>query len=115
MIVTQVRFTKASVMAAALVLISAVTGCHKKSSGINPNSLGPMPAAPAAAPTATISADPVAIDLGQSVVLNWRTQNATTVTIDGIGEVSPNGTQTVAPSNSTNFHLSAKGEGGTTE
>jgi peptidoglycan-associated lipoprotein len=115
MIATQVRLTKASVMAAALVLISAVTGCHKKSSGINPNSLGPMPAAPAAAPTATISADPVAIDLGQSVVLNWRTQNATTVTIDGIGEVSPNGTQTVAPSNSTNFHLSAKGEGGTTE
>jgi peptidoglycan-associated lipoprotein len=74
-----------------------------------------MPPTPAAAPTATITADPLAIDLGQSVVLNWRTQNATVVTIDGIGQVNVNGTQTVAPSNSTNFHLTAKGDGGTIE
>jgi peptidoglycan-associated lipoprotein len=74
-----------------------------------------MPAAPAAAPTATLTADPVTVDLGQSVVLNWRTQNATVVTIDGIGEVPSNGTQTVSPSSSTNFHLTAKGDGGTTE
>ncbi len=115
MIAMQVNLRKASVLAATLVLIGAVTGCHKKSSGVDPNALGPAPAPPAAAPTATISADPLAIDLGQSVVLNWRTQNATVVTIDGIGEVTPNGTQTVAPSNSTNFHLTAKGDGGTTE
>jgi peptidoglycan-associated lipoprotein len=109
----QIKFRKATVLAATLVLIGAVTGCHKKKA-VDVNSL-PTPPPPAAAPTATISADPLAIDLGQSVVLNWRTQNATTVTIDGIGEVSPNGTQTVAPSNSTNFHLTAKGDGGTTE
>jgi peptidoglycan-associated lipoprotein len=48
-------------------------------------------------------------------VLNWRTTNATSVSIDGIGEVSVNGTQTVSPANSTNFHLVAKGDGGTTE
>jgi peptidoglycan-associated lipoprotein len=110
---TQIKFRKATVLAATLVLIGAVTGCHKKKA-VDVNSL-PTPPPPAAAPTATISADPLAIDLGQSVVLNWRTQNATTVTIDGIGEVSPNGTQTVAPSNSTNFHLTAKGDGGTSE
>ncbi len=75
----------------------------------------PPACAPAAAPTASITADPLAIDLGQSVVLNWRTQNATVVTIDGIGEVPANGTQTVSPSSSTNFHLTAKGDGGTTE
>src|SRR5258708_636032 len=109
----QIKFRKATVLAATLVLIGAVTGCNKKKA-VHVNSL-PTPPPPAAAPTATISADPLAIDLGQSVVLNWRTQNATTVTIDGIGEVSPNGTQTVAPSNSTNFHLTAKGDGGTTE
>jgi peptidoglycan-associated lipoprotein len=103
------------VTAVAFVAISAVTGCHKKSSGIDPNSLGPTSPTETAAPTATISADPLAIDLGQSVVLNWRTQNATVVTIDGIGQVNANGTQTVAPSNSTNFHLVAKGDGGTTE
>jgi peptidoglycan-associated lipoprotein len=105
---------KTLVMAATLIMIGAVTGCHKKASGINPNALGPAPAT-APAPTATITADPLAIDLGQSVVLNWRTENATTVTIDGIGPVNPNGTQTVSPSNSTNFHLTAKGDGGTTE
>jgi peptidoglycan-associated lipoprotein len=109
----QIKFRKATVLAATLVLIGAVTGCHKKKA-VDVNSL-PTPPPPAAAPTATISADPLAIDLGQSVVLNWRTQNATVVSIDGIGEVSPNGTQTVAPSNSTNFHLTAKGDGGTTE
>jgi peptidoglycan-associated lipoprotein len=98
-----------------MTALGAVTGCGKKDKGVNPNSLPPMPAAPAASPSASITADPLAIDLGQSVVLNWRTQNATVVTIDGIGQVNVNGTQTVSPSNSTNFHLTAKGDGGTIE
>jgi peptidoglycan-associated lipoprotein len=105
---------------AALVfaaLLTGITGCHKNASGTNPNSVGPTtaPPAPPAAPTASLVADPVAIDLGQSVVLNWRSTNANTVTIDGIGSVTPNGTQTVSPSNSTTFHLTAKGEGGSVE
>jgi peptidoglycan-associated lipoprotein len=111
----QNRFHRALVVVATLAALGAVTGCHKKASGIDPNALGPAAAPTAGAPTATITADPVAIDLGQSVVLNWRSQNATTVTIDGIGEVNLNGTQTVSPSNSTNFHLTAKGDGGSTE
>jgi len=115
MIATQSKMSKTLVMAAALAAIGIATGCHKKASGVNPNTLGPAPAAPSPAPTATITADPLAIDLGQSIVLNWRSQNATVVTIDGIGEVNLNGTQTVSPSNSTNFHLTAKGDGGTTE
>lgn len=100
----------------ALAAVS-MTGCKKKTSGIDPNSLGPQDttAGTIAAPTATITADPAAVDLGQTVVLNWRTTNASTVTIDGIGQVNANGTQTVAPSNSTNFHMVAKGDGGTTE
>jgi peptidoglycan-associated lipoprotein len=92
----------------------ALVGCHHKDQGIPPSSLGPTDTT-APAPTATLTADPVAIDLGQTVVLNWRTTNATTVSIDGIGQVNVNGNQTVAPSNSTNFHLVAKGDGGTTE
>jgi len=111
---TQIKLHRAILLATTIIAIGAVTGCHKKKSGINPASLGPTTAA-APAPTATISADPLAIDLGQSVVLNWRTQNADTVTIDGIGQVNANGTQTVSPSNSTNFHLTAKGEGGTAD
>lgn len=103
------------VLAATVIALGAVTGCHKKKSGVNPASLGPATTSTGEAPTATITADPMTIDQGQSVVLNWRTQNATTVTIDGIGQVNANGTQTVTPSTSTNFHLTAKGDGGTTD
>lgn len=95
--------------------LAAFAGCHKKPNPVNPASLGPTAAEPTPAPTASLTADPLAIDLGQSVVLNWRTTNATSVSIDGIGPVNVNGTQTVSPSNSTNFHLVAKGDGGTTE
>src|SRR3984885_6630006 len=104
--------SQALVLASTLAILTA-TGCHKKAEA-PPAPIAPA-AAPAAAPTAAITADPLAVDLGQSVVLNWRTQNATSVTIDGIGEVAANGTQTVSPSSSTNFHLTAKGDGGTTE
>jgi peptidoglycan-associated lipoprotein len=112
---TPMTLRKVFAMTAAVLALSAVTGCHKKSSGIDPNSLGPTNTAPAASPSASITADPLAIDLGQSVVINWRTENASVVTIDGIGQVNPNGTQTVSPANSTNFHLTAKGDGGTIE
>ena len=102
-------------LASAAVALSLATGCHKKQ-GPDPNSMGPVTApSNAPAPTASLTADPVSIDLGQSVVLNWRSTNANVVTIDGIGQVNANGTQTVAPSNSTNFHLIAKGDGGSTE
>ncbi|MES2391726.1 MAG: OmpA family protein [Acidobacteriota bacterium] len=104
---------KNATLAAAIVLLSA-TGCHKNSSTLPPPGAN-APSSELPPPTASITADPLAIDLGQSVVLNWRTTNATAVTIDGIGQVSVNGTQTVSPSNSTNFHLVAKGDGGTTE
>jgi peptidoglycan-associated lipoprotein len=109
---------RSSSFAAALLSVAVLTvsGCHKKQNTVDPSTLGPAPAAATgAAPTANITADPLAIDLGQSVVLNWRTQNASTVSIEGIGTVNANGTQTVSPSGSTNFHLIAKGDGGTTD
>ena len=105
---------RALLLALAGLSLALTLGCHKKNSGINPASLGPTDTTPPA-PTASLTADPVAIDLGQAVVLNWRTTNTTVVTIDGIGQVNANGTQTVSPSNSTNFHLVAKGDGGTVE
>ena len=98
---------------AALATIAGLAGCHHKTAAPVDTSQYTPP--PATAPTATLTADPVAIDLGQSVVLNWRTQNATAVTIDGIGSVNVNGTSTASPSTSTNFHLTATGPGGSTE
>lgn len=104
---------KSVVLGASLALLTAV-GCHKKNNLPTPTT-APDTTSSVAPPTATITADPLAIDLGQSVVLNWRTTNATSVSIDGIGQVNVNGTQTVSPASSTNFHLVAKGDGGTTE
>lgn len=103
-----------TILFSASIALLAATGCNKKANTLPPPSALP-PEAAASAPTATISADPTAIDQGQSVVLNWRTTNASSVSIDGIGTVAVNGTQTVTPASSTNFHLVAKGDGGTTE
>jgi peptidoglycan-associated lipoprotein len=109
-------FTQRALMALASVSLALTVGCHHKDKGIPPSSLGPdNSSSQQVAPTASITADPLAIDLGQTVVLNWRTTNANTVTIDSIGAVNPNGTQTVSPSTSTDFRLVAKGDGGSTE
>jgi len=98
------------------VALTTLSGCHKTArTPVDSNSQAPTPAAIPPVPTASLAAEPLAIDLGQSVVLNWRTTDATEVTIDGIGAVSPNGTQTVSPAASTNFHVTAKGIGGSTE
>ena len=114
MIVSPTALRRTLTLSAAALVLSAAVGCHKK--GIDSN-IGTMAGPPSTGPTptASLTADPLAIDLGQSVVLNWRSKDADSVTIDGIGNVPLNGTQTVAPSNSTNFHLTAKGPGGSTE
>jgi peptidoglycan-associated lipoprotein len=94
---------------------AAIAGCSKPTNSVNPASLGPAAPTATPTPTANLTADPLAIDLGQSVVLNWRTTNASDVSIDGVGKVNSNGTQTVSPSTSTNFHLTATGDGGSAE
>jgi len=104
-------------LVAMTVILAATAGCHKNKPLPSPSTAPDVTAPPVtiAPPTATLTADPLAINLGQSVVLNWRTTGASVVTIDGIGQVNPVGTQTVSPSNSTNFHLVAKGDGGMVE
>ena len=75
----------------------------------------PPPPPPPPAPTASISVDPNTIQKGQSAALSWQTTNATDVSIDGIGAVQPSGSQQVSPADSTTYHLTAKGSGGTQE
>jgi peptidoglycan-associated lipoprotein len=107
---SSLRLATLLIPCAALAL---ATGCHKPPKTIQSQSQSQAPTeASIAPPTATITADPLAVELGGTVVLNWRTTNATVATIDGIGQVPVNGTQTVSPSNSTLFHLVAKGDGG---
>jgi peptidoglycan-associated lipoprotein len=47
--------------------------------------------------------------------LSWQTTNATDVSIDGIGAVQANGSQSVSPMDSATYHLTAKGAGGSQE
>jgi peptidoglycan-associated lipoprotein len=75
----------------------------------------PPPPPPPPAPTASISVNPSSIEAGQSASLTWETTNATDVSIDGIGAVQPNGSQSVSPTESSTYHVTAKGAGGTQE
>ena len=105
--------TSKAILTVVMSTVVVLGGCHKKNSAPPPPPLPTATAAPA--PTATLTGDPATIDLGQSVVLTWHTSNATSVSIDGVGPVNPNGTTNVTPSNSTNFHLVATGDGGTAD
>jgi peptidoglycan-associated lipoprotein len=55
------------------------------------------------------------VTAGDHVVLTWTTTNASTVSIDGLGDVPTSGVRTVTPAVSTSFHLLAKGAGGTAD
>ena len=91
-----------------LVAIVFLAGCHKKVAPPPP----PPPPAPNS-PTASLSASPNTVDPGQSTTLTWQTSNATDVSIDGIGPVDESGSRQVTPTDSTTYHLVAKGTGGT--
>jgi peptidoglycan-associated lipoprotein len=94
------------VVLGALFLLMLVSGCKKPPK--------PPPPPPAKAPTATLSANPASIQSGQSATLTWSTEDATDVALDG-QKVDPSGSQTVSPTQTTTYHLTAKGAGGTQE
>jgi peptidoglycan-associated lipoprotein len=93
----------------ALGALLTLGACAKKAAPAPPP---PPPPAPPAAPTASISVSPNSVQQGQSATLTWQTSNATDISIDGIGAVQANGSQSVSPSDSTTYHLVAKGSGG---
>ena len=97
---------KWSLLIVALSALLTLAACGKKA-------VPPPPPPPA--PTASISVNPNSIQAGQSASLTWETSNATDVSIDGIGAVQPNGSQSVSPTESTTYHLTAKGSGGNQE
>jgi len=108
------HFNRILVPFAVLVLLIAVAGCKKKQQAPPmPQETAPPPAAPA--PTAQISATPASISAGDQVVLTWRTTDATSVSIEGIGDVPTSGVKTVTPTASTSYHLVARGEGGSAD
>lgn len=96
-----------------LVALVAVAGCKKKQAPLGAPETAPPTTSPA--PTAQISATPGQISAGDQVTLSWKTTDATSVSIDGIGDVPTTGVKTVTPSASTTYHLTATGAGGTTD
>ncbi|MCL1956631.1 MAG: hypothetical protein FWF63_04865, partial [Fibromonadales bacterium] len=64
------------------------------------------------APTIIFTAMPDVIQKGSSVTLTWQVNNATTVSIEGIGEVPTTGTRKMKPTENTVYKLTAVGEGG---
>jgi peptidoglycan-associated lipoprotein len=89
---------------ATLIMMMVISGCKKKTPP-------PPPPPPPKAPTATLSAEPTSIQPGQSATLTWSTENADDVTLDG-NKVNTSGSQSVSPTQTTTYHLTAKGPGG---
>jgi peptidoglycan-associated lipoprotein len=87
-------------------MLALVIGCGGKKQPPPPPPPPPKPV------TATLSANPTSIQRGQSATLTWSTDGATDVTVEG-NKVDLSGSQTVSPTDTTTYHLSAKGAGGT--
>jgi peptidoglycan-associated lipoprotein len=97
-----------------LVALAAVAGCNNKKKPLHPAATAPS-AAVVPAPTAQITATPAVVSAGDQVQLSWRATDATSISIDGIGDVPTSGVKTVTPSVSTSYHLVARGEGGSAD
>src|SRR5690242_15146177 len=91
-----------------------VAACNKKPKALPP---APPPPAPVAAkPTVSISADRTSINKGESAKLTWTTTDATSVSISPeVGAVTPQGSTTVTPADSTTYAITATGPGGTAD
>jgi peptidoglycan-associated lipoprotein len=97
----------------ALALVLVATGCRSKKPVIAQTP--PAPQAQQASPTATLSVNPESVQKGQSAELTWSTENASSVTIEGLGTVDASGSKTITPEESTTYHLTAKNAGGSAE
>ncbi len=98
---------------ALLLAIATLPGCKKKQPPLAEETAPPPTSSPA--PTAVLKATPTVISAGDAVQLSWRTMDATSVSIDGLGNVPSAGVKTVNPTQSTTYHLTATGPGGSVE
>ena len=92
-------------VAAGIALTLA--GCAKKT-----NVAKAVPPPPPPAPSATLAASPNDLQAGQSTTLTWSTDNATQITLSGVGTVAAKGSTTIRPQSSTTYVLTATGPGG---
>jgi peptidoglycan-associated lipoprotein len=97
-----------------ILLVLAVTGCHKQIASAPPAPApAPPPPPPAPAPTITLRAQPATIDRGGSTTLEWEARNAANVTITPeLGNVALTGNRSVTPTSSVTYTATATGPGG---
>jgi len=65
-----------------------------------------------ARPTAQVTVASATIDCGASTQLNWSTTDAPKVELSGVGAVATSGQQSVQPTQTTDYKLTATGPGG---
>ena len=108
---------KAVLTATSVFLLVLAAGCHKKTAPPPPPPPAPGPApAPTNKPAINFfTAEPSTVNAGQPSTLRWSVTDATNVSIEGIGPVSPSGARAVYPTQTTSYHLSASGAGGTSD
>jgi hypothetical protein len=96
-----------------LSLLIAASGCG----GGSTTQSGSTPTAPGqtAGPTITFSAQPSSITAGASSALSWTTNNATSVSIPGVGTFAANGSTNVTPTSTATYTATATGSGGTAQ
>ncbi|HEX9761168.1 MAG TPA: peptidoglycan-associated lipoprotein Pal [Candidatus Acidoferrales bacterium] len=113
----QIRsFGKSRLLFVALGLALLFGGCAKQPPPAPPPAPAPAPAPPPARPTVTLQASPTFIQAGEASTLTWSSTNATSLTISpAIGQVAPEGSQRVNPSESVTYTIAARGPGGTAE
>jgi len=100
-----------SLLLAVSVMALFVAGCNKKPPAAAAPAYTPPPAA--VKPTASLSADRTSINKGESVKLSWTTTDATNVSISPeVGAVTPQGSTTVSPLDSTTYTLTVSSGGG---
>jgi len=111
-------FTALMVLAVFSALM-VLSGCKKSPPPVRPTLPPPTTSTPTPtptggpAPTIEIQASPSTVERGGQATLAWKTQNATSVVIDGgVGNVSESGSVVITPRDSSTFTAIAKGPGG---
>ncbi len=113
------KYRRGIICSTALLAMFA-SGCKKKAvipvtppAPVAKNDTTPTPGKPT---ILDFAVEPATVERGQSAVLRWSVSNAVEVTIDnGIGTVQSNASRKIIPSESTTYHLKARGTGGDAE
>jgi len=97
-----------------LFCVLLLAACHGKTAATTPPP-PPLPPAtpPAPAPAISLRANPVTIERGAPVTLQWEAKNAATVRIEpGVGDVGMTGSRDVTPTSSVTYIATATGPDG---